>query len=415
MLRHMGGMYDAPTPKTRALSWRFMVGYGLAQAGAFICFIPLLTLLLPMKAEAIGADDKAVLLGQVAMIGGLAAAGANLLFGVLSDRTRGPFGRRRPWIIVGVMAFAVAMALIGWAQDRIALILAVVVFQIAVNAVYGPLTALVPDMVPNARKGLVSAWAGAALPVATFFTATVVATIPGPIGARLLVVTVVAALLILPFALTVREPRPTSETPGLSRFSFAALRRRNFGLAFLSRLLMESAIAIHTLYLLFLIQSLDSRPSGMEATTTFSLLLVVGTASAMLSGFAGGVLSDRIGARRPLVVIGGLGMAAALMLLAAPFSWPMPFIAQALFGIGHGLHATTVAAMTAEILPDPGTAGRDLGVMNLAVALPQSLAPALAVGAFTLGASLVTVFALAGVGALIACVMLAPMRFPASV
>ncbi|OGN42412.1 MAG: hypothetical protein A2623_03305 [Caulobacterales bacterium RIFCSPHIGHO2_01_FULL_70_19] len=64
------------------------------------------------------------------------------------------------------------------------------------------------------------------------------------------------------------------------------------------------------------------------------------------------------------------------------------------------MHATTVAALTAESVPDRTRAGRDLGVMNLAVALPQSLAPAAAAVVLAGGLPLSVVFALAGVAAL---------------
>lgn len=169
----------APAIRPAPRPWQFILGYGAAQAGAYICFIPLLTLLLPGKAEAIGGADKAVLLGQVAMIGGLVAAGANLLFEIVSDRTHGRFGRRRPWIIGGLAGVAAAMVMIARADEASNLLIAIIAFQLAINALYAPLTALVPDVVPDSRKGLVSAWAGAALPVSTLFTALALVPLAG--------------------------------------------------------------------------------------------------------------------------------------------------------------------------------------------------------------------------------------------
>ncbi len=390
----------------------FVAGYGAAQAGAFICFIPLLTLLLPGKAELIGGEGKAVLLGQIAMIGGLVAAAANLVFGTLSDRSRTRFGRRRPWILGGLAGIAASMVFIARSETVTHLLLAVVLFQIAMNALYGPLSALVPDMVPDSRKGLVSAWAGAALPVAALFTAVAVVPLAPDVSLQFTAVMGAAAILILPFALTLKEPRARLHATGF-RFSLAAFRDRNFGFAFVSRLLMESAVAIHTLYLLYFLQGLPGATglAGRHPLEVFGLLLVTGTAAATLAGFVGGIASDRFRARRPLVSLGGLLMAAGLGVLVAWPVWPVPVIAQLLFGMGHGLHATTVAAMTAEVLPYPEAAGRDLGVMNIAVALPQSLAPALAALLLAMGATLPTIFVLACAASLVACLALAPMRF----
>ena len=81
--------------------------------------------------------------------------------------------------------------------------------------------------------------------------------------------------------------------------------------------------------------------------------------------------------------------------------------AQLLFGLSHGVHATTVAALTAESLPDRSQAGRDLGVMNMAVAMPQSLAPAGAAVLLASGLSLSAVFIAAAAAALTAALALA--------
>lgn len=389
------------TPAHRS-RW-FILGYGAAQAGAFICFIPLLTLLLPGKAELIGGANKALLLSQMAILGGLAAAGANLLFGSLSDRTRGPLGRRRPWILAGLALVAVALALIAGAAGPMQLALGVVAFQLAVNALYAPLTALVPDMVADDQKGLVSAWAGAALPVANLFTAVVVTRLAGSPALQFGLVIAVAAMMILPFAVTLREPRPPRVAGAEPRLSFVALRDRRFFWAFISRLLVESAVAINTLFLLFLLQDLPgARPQGWSALELFGALLIASTVAAAFGGFIGGVGSDRLGRRWVFVVSGALGMAAALALMVAWPAWPGPLAGQLLFGAAHGLHATTVAAMTAEILPDRAAAGRDLGVMNMAVALPQSLAPASAAVLLGLGLPLTAVFVAASTAALIA-------------
>lgn len=397
------------TPSHRS-RW-FILGYGAAQAGAFICFIPLLTLLLPGKAQLLGGADKALLLSQMAILGGLTAAFANLLFGGLSDRTRGPMGRRRPWILAGLGLVAGALALIGWADTPLQLALGVVAFQLAVNALYAPLMALVPDMVADSQKGLVSAWAGAALPVANLFTAVVVTRLAGSPPAQFAIVILAAAAMILPFALTLREPPPPRAAAGPLRLSLAALRDRRFLCTFVSRLLVESAVVINTLYLLFLLQDLPgARPPGWSALQLFGALLIASTVAAALGGFIGGVGSDRLRRRRIFVVAGAVGMAAALALMVLWPAWPGPLAAQLLFGAAHGLHATTVAAMTAEILPDRAMAGRDLGVMNMAIALPQSLAPAAAAVLLGLGLPLTMVFMAASVAALAAAAVLAPLR-----
>lgn len=386
---------QTPPPPTHRSRW-FVLGYGAAQTGAFICFIPLLTLLLPEKAGAIGGADRALLLSVAAMLGGLTAAGANFLFGTLSDRTRGRFGRRRPWILAGVVLVAASLALLAVARTPAQLVFGLIAFQLAVNALYAPLTAVVPDLVPDAQKGLVSAWAGAALPVANLFTALLASRLAGATGLQFAAVALVACALILPFALRLREaPRPLRRER--VRLSLAALRDRWFRVLFVSRVLVESAVAINTLYLLIWLHGLPDGavPGGGGPGQAFGLLLMVSTLAATASGFAAGALSDRLGGRRGFVAGGAAGMAAALALMVGWQTWPGLLAAQLLFGASHGAHASTVAALTAESVPDRSRAGRDLGVMNMAVALPQSLAPAGAAVLLAAGLPLSAVFAVA--------------------
>lgn len=398
---------EADIPLSRRSRW-FILGYGAAQTGVFVCFIPLLTLLLPEKASVIGGADKAMLLSLAAMLGGATAAAANLVFGALSDRTRSRLGRRRPWILAGIAMVAASLALLALAHTPLHLVLGVILFQVAVNALYAPLTALVPDMVPDAQKGLISAWAGAALPLANLFTVLAVSRLAGSTGAQFAVVALAAGILILPFGLGLREPKPAGR-PAPFRLSLTALRDSRFRALFTSRLLAESAVAINTLYLLFWVQGLPGRsiPTGWSALDAFGLLLLLSTLAATACGFAAGILSDRWRSRRVFVVAGCAGMALAFALMVGWPAWAGLLTAQLLFGASHGAHGTAVAAMTAESLPYRTRAGRDLGVMNIAVAAPQSLAPACAALLLALGLPLSAVFVAAGLAAIAAALVLA--------
>jgi MFS family permease len=77
--------------------------------------------------------------------------------------------------------------------------------------------------------------------------------------------------------------------------------------------------------------------------------------------------------------------------------WPAPALAQIVYGIGLGIYGVVDTALIAQILPDRGNAGRDLGLMNVATTAAQVLAPLLALGALQLvGQDLRLLFALSG-------------------
>jgi MFS family permease len=416
-------MIASRAPASGPVSRSFLIGYFAAQTGAFISFIPLLSLLLPLKAEALAGVDRGVLLSQTAVVGATVAAAANILAGALSDRTRGRFGRRRPWMLGGLIVVLAGLAGLALSATAAQLIGALILFQLGVNAVYAPLCALLADLVPERRRGFVSAFASAALPLANVFTALVVAPLAANAGLAFGVVALGVVVLILPFAATVREPRheatearpPLSGAPpgGLSRalsislstsLSTSAFRSRAFSVAFLSRFLAEGGVALNTLYLLFLIQTLPAvaRPAGWSDVQVFGALVLATTLAAPLGAFIAGVLSDRSGRRQGYAMIAALGMGLSMAALAYGPAWPLPLLCQAVFGGVHGAHSAAANALTVQVLPDRDRPGRDLGMMNLSIALPQAAAPAVAGLLLAGGAPFAAVFLLGGAACTVA-------------
>ena len=400
---------DVPKPSAGAVSGGFIALYTLAQIGAFIAFIPMFNLLLPLKAEAVDLTGKAILLSQVTVLGAVVAGLANLGAGVLSDATRGPWGRRRPWIAGGAVAVAVAHGFIYLADSLWSLLAAIVAFQVALNLMFGPLNAVLADRVPDRQKGTVSALQGLALPTAGLFSALVLAMALDGLAERFLLTALAVPALVLPFALLVpdhSEPGPRQEG---GRISLRVLADQDFRLAFLSRLLVQVSISLNVLYLLFYLQDVAYLPhaSLTAPESAFGWLLAAGTIGGLVVGFVGGLLSDRTRRRRVLVMSGGLLMALGAGMMVAQPGWPGPLIAQILFGIGLGLYSTVDIALVAEVLPERASAGRDLGVMNLAITMPQVAAPLIGLGVLVAFDgelrwvfAISTVFALMGAGAI---------------
>jgi len=404
---------DVPKPSAGAVSGGFIALYTLAQIGAFIAFIPMFNLLLPLKAEAVDLTGKAILLSQVTVLGAVVAGLANLGAGVLSDATRGPWGRRRPWIAGGAVAVAVAHGFIYLADSLWSLLAAIVAFQVALNLMFGPLNAVLADRVPDRQKGTVSALQGLALPTAGLFSALVLAMALDGLAERFLLTALAVPALVLPFALLVpdhSEPGPRQEG---GRISLRVLADQDFRLAFVSRLLVQVSISLNVLYLLFYLQDVADLPdaSFTAPESAFGWLLTAGTIGGLIVGFVGGLLSDRTRRRRVLVMSGGLLMALGAGLMVAQPGWPGPLIAQILFGIGLGLYSTVDIALVAEVLPERASAGRDLGVMNLAITLPQVAAPLIGLGVLVaFDGELRWVFAISTAFALMGAVVIMGIR-----
>lgn len=92
----------------------------------------------------------------------------------------------------------------------------------------------------------------------------------------------------------------------------------------------------------------------------------------------GGVWSDRLGRRKPFVIWSGVLMAVATAALASWQTWPGAIAAAAVLGIGFGVFTSVDFALMTDVLPKALDRGKDLGVINIANALPQVAAPVLA-------------------------------------
>jgi MFS family permease len=68
----------------------------------------------------------------------------------------------------------------------------------------------------------------------------------------------------------------------------------------------------------------------------------------------------------------------ATAVLAGWQTWPGSIVAAAVLGVGFGVFTSVDFALMTDVLPTALDRGKDLGVINIANALPQVAAPVLA-------------------------------------
>jgi MFS family permease len=185
----------------------FIAAFTLAQIGAYVSFMPLFQVLMPLKAEAIDSANKAVVLSQVAILGAITASLANLLAGAISDRTTSRFGRRSPWMVVGALSTVASYFLIMMAQNVVQLMVAIVCFQVAFNLLFSALLAVLPDRVPDAQKGRVAAFLSLGHPIGAMAGVVLVGGLLVNEASRYVAIGVVLLAAIAPFALGLNDRR----------------------------------------------------------------------------------------------------------------------------------------------------------------------------------------------------------------
>ena len=112
-----------------------------------------------------------------------------------------------------------------------------------------------------------------------------------------------------------------------------------------------------------------------EANVVYPIAVAIGSLALILALVPAGVISDRIGRRKVIVVIGAVLVAiSTIPPLIAP-TVTSALISIGIAGLGIGVYLAVDQALMTQVLPSKADAGKDLGVLNVAQAGGQVLAP----------------------------------------
>lgn len=364
-------------------------GLAAVNFGVYLALLTPVMVSMAFKIQHIDPVNTEGSLGLVMGVGAAFALIANPLVGRLSDRTTSRWGMRRPWILGGAIVGLGGFALIGVANSVLMVLLA---WCLAMNAVLAAANATLPDQVPVSSRGKVSGIIGITTPIGILAGSFLVNFLPGDFE-RFVVPGVIALVLVVIFVLLLKDRRLTEKpadrfTVGtfFGSFVFNPRKHPDFGWTWLTKFFVMFGYAgIATFLPLYLVTKF-----GLDEQGAVGIILAANLASmaAMaISSPLGGFLSDKIGKRRPFVAIAGVIMVVGLVILAIAPDITTVIVAQAIIGLGAGSFLSVDLALATEVLPNPDDVAKDLGVLNIANALPQSIAPAIAPGIIAIGAA----------------------------
>jgi MFS family permease len=141
----------------KILPWASLVAINLFWLGLNLRNNAVGTIFMPYLIDGFVAEGT-----RNSALGGLRTAGlviamlAQPAMGLLSDRSRSRFGRRRPFLLAGVLLDLVFLAWIALAGSFWSLAAAILFIQFSSNVSHGPLQALIPDLVPEDQRGRAS-------------------------------------------------------------------------------------------------------------------------------------------------------------------------------------------------------------------------------------------------------------------
>lgn len=354
-----------------------------ANISIFIIWGAVPGILLPLQVEGIDPANKVANLGLVSTISSFAAMLAQPIAGLISDRTRSKFGRRAQLMVAGTLVGGLALIGMAMANTLLQIGIAWVIVQIAYNFTQGPLSAILPDRVPRAARGTFSALAGLGAMlgaiggqiVGSMFAANI------PFGymffAGLAVVVITLFVVFNPdHSSATMERQPFSAKVFLKTFWVNPIAHPDFFWAFTGRLMLYTGYFAVTGFQLYILA--DYIGLGKGAAAAIPLFGLASLAGIITATLIAGPLSDKLGRRKIFVFISSVlvGLALIIPMVMPTFTGWLLF--TIISGLGFGAFQAVDQALMSEVLPSADSFAKDLGVVNIAATLPQTLAPGVA-------------------------------------
>lgn len=363
-----------------------------------------------------GATAAAAVLGGV---GALFATLANVIFGRVSDRTTSRWGRRRIWIVLGTVLMTIAFAIMALAPDLTMATVGWALAQLGANMTLAPFIATISDQVPKFQRGTITAALGIAqnlgilggVYVAQWFAADLLIMFVGP--SILAIVVLVIFAFVLPDQVLPVKPPAMNVREWLETFWVSPRSNPDYALAWWSRFLITFASFGFTAFRFFYLLNHVEVPEA-DIPGVISLSVLIYTIALVPASIIAGRISDKIGRRKVFVWSSTALFAIGTFALIFIQDVTAFYILEALLGIAYGIYVGVDLALVVDVLPNPDDAGKDLGVFNIANALPQTFAPA--IGGFVVyvgsanGSNYALWFSVCAVAALIGAAVIFPIK-----
>ncbi len=248
------------------------------------------------------------------------------------------------------------------------LLVAFVALQLALNVIIGPYQAIVPDTMPPSRYGVASGWLAALAGAGNAIGAVLAAAL----GAVPLLGFVLAIGLLLAAAITLVHLRSIAlrPLPPLVPVRGHANPRSTF--LFRAH---SCFLGFYTMldYLYFFVASVLPPHFALDATRASGFCILIFTIVSVLGAALGARPADR-NDERLVVTVGGSCIIVALVVLAVGHALPGLAPAIALAGFGWGIFLCADWAFACRLLP-PSAMATTMAIWNLAIVVPQMLAP----------------------------------------
>jgi MFS family permease len=298
----------------------------------------------PFAIQVFGVNQIETARGIMSALGIIIAMFVQPMAGAMSDVSTHPYGRRRPYMIGGTIGVLISLVLIVISGNWWMLLVGYLLLQLTDNVSQGSYQGLMPDVVPEDKRGKASAF----LAISQLSGTLVGAVLPGILQSSLgellgsqIMLVIIGLGFVVSLALTClfikeRQFRPTqkigawSAAFGMFRglhhypdFNWLMVSRFIFLTApasvslFVKRMLEGTADTTSPYYGLAFVRPTADAQTGLvtpQAGTTLSIILGIVVLTAILASYPFSVLSERTGRKRMIYLatiigfVGGVGL-----------------------------------------------------------------------------------------------------------
>ncbi|MHA6523754.1 MFS transporter [Tessaracoccus sp. G1721] len=353
----------------------------LAQFGVFMAFITPLAISLTIRVNTL-APGQPEYLGFITGAGALFVMLTGPFMGIWSDRTRSRFGRRRPFMVGGIVVGVVSLVVMALAPTVLLLGFGWILAQWGWGTALGNLQNSTADRLPESQRGKVAGLTSFATQVAPVFGVILAQFFTGDPLLLFLVPGAVGVVAVLLFVFLVHEddsrglPRePITGRQLLGKYVYNPAQHKDFSWNWLARFLFYFGITLNTTYTAYFFADRLGITVG-EVAGVIAMLGLGGVLATTIGAIGGGFMSDKFKRRRLFVLIGGVIMATGMVTQAFAGNLTVLIVGSLTASMGLGLFAAVDQALLLDVLPERETdAGRFMAITGFATSIPQSVAP----------------------------------------
>ncbi|EHI98767.1 major facilitator superfamily MFS_1 [Clostridium sp. DL-VIII] len=360
---------------------RLVIAILIGQMGVVIAIVAPLYLLLAYKLTQIDPNKVTVNIGLVTSIAVLFALVGNPVGGAISDRTPFKFGRRRTWILIGDLLGSASLIGIAYATNVWMVLVFWCAAQAFLNFNMAALVALIADQVDEGKRGKASGIVSLSQMLGMFVAIALInAVTNSSLVVKFTLTAGISLLLTIICCVLIKEgkvvyQKPLSEKNSFSLMSIFPSPRKypNFMWAWITRFFIMAANS----YTVYNVVVFAQRYDLTEAQITEKMLIqtLVSSIFAVVSSALGGFLSDKFRKQRLFVFSSAFVVAIGLAIMAFSNNFEGFLLGVAIAGFGQGIYFAVDLALNTRILPSKENSAKDLGLINIAATLPQSLVP----------------------------------------